>query len=135
MTVPFIATSIESATRSDRRETGNGVLSSSERANGLNIIAVRSAALSIVTSTHGMRVAPYFTPVFGVGETSSPCPSVPIPSGSSMNCDKSGVRWVLGGGIGLWNPESGVAATVGMNQVVLSGARPVFGINVILGGR
>ena len=92
-------------------------------------------ALSIVTSTHGMRVAPYFTPVFGVGETSSPCPSVPIPSGSSMNCDKSGVRWVLGGGIGLWNPESGVAATVGMNQVVLSGARPVFGINVILGGR
>jgi len=91
--------------------------------------------LSIPTSARGTRVVPYFTPVFGVGETSSPCPSFAIPSGSSMNCDKSGVRWVLGGGIGLWNPESGVAATVGVNQVVLSGAKPVFGINVILGGR
>ena len=89
--------------------------------------------LSIATNARGMRFAPFFTPVFGVGETSSPCPSLPIPSG--MNCDKSGVRWVLGGGVGLWNPESGVAATVGVNQVVLAGAKPVFGINVILGGR
>jgi hypothetical protein len=91
--------------------------------------------LSIASGARGMRFAPYFTPVFGVGETSTACPTVPIVPGSSMNCDKSGVGLVLGGGIGVWNPESGVAASIGINQVVHAGAQPVFGINVILGGR
>jgi hypothetical protein len=91
--------------------------------------------LSISSGARGMRFAPYFTPVFGVGETSTACPSVPIGPGSSMNCDKSGVGLVLGGGMGVWNPESGVAASIGINHVVHAGAKPVFGINVILGGR
>jgi hypothetical protein len=91
--------------------------------------------LSIASGARGMRFAPYFTPVFGVGETSTACPTVPIVAGSSMNCDKSGVGLVLGGGIGVWNPESGVAASIGINHVVHAGSKPVFGINVILGGR
>ena len=91
--------------------------------------------LSIASGARGMRFAPYFTPVFGVGETSTSCPSMPAPPGLPMNCDKSGVGLVLGGGMGVWNPESGVAASIGINHVVHAGAKPVFGINVILGGR
>jgi hypothetical protein len=91
--------------------------------------------LSIASGARGMRFAPYFTPVFGVGETSTSCPSLPVTPGSSMNCDKSGVGLVLGGGLGVWNPESGVAASIGINHVVHAGSKPVFGINVILGGR
>ena len=91
--------------------------------------------LSIATGARGMRFAPFITPVFGVGETSTSCPAVPVAPGSPMNCDKNGVGLVLGGGIGLWNPESGVAASFGVNHVVHAGAKPVFGINVILGGR
>jgi hypothetical protein len=76
-----------------------------------------------------LRIAPYFTPVFGVGETSTPCMN------TASTCDKSGMRWVLGGGVGVWNRTSSVSASLGVNQVVLSGARPVFGLNVIFGGR
>ena len=77
----------------------------------------------------GMRIAPYFTPVFGVGQTSTPCMN------TASTCDKSGMRWVMGGGIGVWNPTSNVSASIGANQVLLSGAKPVFGVNVMLGGR
>jgi hypothetical protein len=78
-------------------------------------------------STQGMRLAVYGTPVFGIGETSTPCPL--------GSCDKSGVRWVLGGGIGAWNPTTNISASVGVNQVMLSGAKPVYGINVVIGGK
>ena len=76
----------------------------------------------------GLRVVPYFTPMFGIGQTSAPCPGL-------MVCDQSGTRWVLGGGIGVWNPISSVSASLGINHVVLSGAKPVFGVNVAFGGR
>ena len=91
--------------------------------------------LSIASGARGVRFAPYFTPVFGMGETSTSCPAMPVPPGSPMNCDKTGVGLVLGGGMGVWNPESGVAASIGINHVVHAGSKPVFGINVILGGR
>jgi hypothetical protein len=74
----------------------------------------------------GVRFAPFFTPVLGVGQTSTSCPT---------GCDKSGTRWVLGGGIGVWNPLTSVSASVGINQVILTGSKPVFGVNVVIGGR
>lgn len=74
----------------------------------------------------GMRVAPYFVPVYGVGQTSTACPT---------GCEKSGTRWVLGGGIGVWSPGSNISASVGVNQIVLSSAKPVFGVNAVIGGR
>jgi hypothetical protein len=77
----------------------------------------------------GMRIAPFFTPVFGIGSTTGGCP-VAFPS-----CEESGIRWVLGGGIGVWNPVSSISASIGVNQVLLDGAKPVFGVNVTLGGR
>lgn len=77
--------------------------------------------------SQGLRFVPFFTPVFGVGETSTPC--------FLVSCQRSGTRFVLGGGIGVWNPISNLSASIGINQVVISGAQPVFGVNVVLGGR
>jgi len=76
----------------------------------------------------GLRFVAFTTPMFGVGQTSTPCPGI-------MTCDQSGTRWVLGGGLGVWNPMSSVSASIGINQVMLSGAKPVFGVNVAFGGR
>lgn len=90
-----------------------------------------SAPVTLVlgATQEGMRIAPYFTPVFGIGSTSTGCPTNLTP------CEESGTRWVLGGGIGVWNPLSSIAVSIGVNQVVFSSARPVLGVNVQIGGR
>jgi hypothetical protein len=75
----------------------------------------------------GLRFVPYFTPTFGVGQTSGPC--------AFLNCQTSGTRFLLGGGIGVWNPISNLSASIGINQVMISGAEPVFGVNVSFGGK
>lgn len=77
----------------------------------------------------GMRLAAFVTPVFGIGSTSWGCGLAP------GNCEESGTRWVLGGGIGVWNPTSSISASVGVNHVFLEDAKPVFGVNVQIGGR
>jgi hypothetical protein len=74
-----------------------------------------------------LHIVPFFTPIVGIGQTS--CPGV------LLDCERSGVRMVLGGGIGVWNPMTSVSASVGVNQVIRDGESPVFGINVVLGGR
>jgi hypothetical protein len=84
--------------------------------------------LTFGATTEGMRIAPFFTPLFAVGQ-SGQCPL------SDPSCERSGQRWVVGGGIGVWNPLTNVSATIGVNHVVAENARPVFGVNVILGGR
>ena len=76
---------------------------------------------------NGLHVAPYFTPLFGVGQTSTPCIVV--------SCNKSGSRFILGGGVGVWNPSTNLSASLGVSRVMLSGAEPVFGVNVVIGGR
>lgn len=75
----------------------------------------------------GMRFVPYFTPVFGIGQVNGSCGTAP--------CERSGIRLVVGGGIGVWNPLTNVSASVGINRVVHEGSSPVFGINVAFGGR
>lgn len=74
----------------------------------------------------GMRFVPYFTPVFGIGQINGSCVGA---------CERNGTRWVMGGGIGVWNPLTSVSAAIGINQVLLEGQGPVYGINVIIGGR
>jgi len=75
----------------------------------------------------GLRFVPYFTPTFGVGETSTPC--------LIASCERSGTRFMVGGGIGVWNPISSFSASIGVNQVLITGAQPVYGVNVAFGGR
>ena len=72
----------------------------------------------------GMRFVPYFTPAFGIGQ---------INDCGASTCN--GTRWVMGGGIGVWNPLTSISASLGVNQVLLQGQGPVYGINVVFGGR
>jgi hypothetical protein len=84
--------------------------------------------LMFAATPEGIRFAPYVTPVFGVGSTSLGCSGL-------GECEESGTRFVIGGGIGVWNPLSSIAASLGVNHVLAEGARPVFGVNVQIGGR
>ncbi len=84
--------------------------------------------VSFGATPNGFRVAPYFTPMFGFGSTTGEC------AVGFEDCDKSGTLAVLGGGIGVWKPGGFVSASIGFSQVVLDGAAPVFGVNVMMGG-
>ncbi len=84
-------------------------------------------ALTMTGSGTGMRIVPYFTPILGVGQLSTDC--------LTANCQNSGTRWVVGGGIGVWNPTTSVSASVGFIKVLLRDAATTFGINVVFGGR
>ena len=77
-------------------------------------------------SATGMRIVPYFTPMLGVGQIND-CGS------GTGSC--SGTRVVLGGGVGIWNPATSISASLGINHVLLEGQDPVFGVNVVFGGR
>ena len=84
--------------------------------------------LTFAAAPDGMRFAPYVTPVFGIGSTSLGCTGI-------VECEESGTRFVIGGGVGVWNPLSSISASLGINHVMADGARPVFGVNVLIGGR
>jgi hypothetical protein len=77
----------------------------------------------------GPRFAAFLTPVFGIGSTSWGCEL------TLGECRESDTRMVLGGGIGVWNPTSSISASLGFNHVFLTDAKPVFGVNVQIGGR
>lgn len=80
----------------------------------------------------GLHVSPYFTPGFGIGALRLDCTTL---NGGLGNCDTSGTRWLMGGGVGVWNPTTNVSASLGVNRVMLEGAETVYGINVVIGGR
>lgn len=84
--------------------------------------------LTFAATPEGMRFAPFFTPLFGVGSTSFGCTGL-------GDCEESGTRFVLGGGIAVWNPISSISASLGINHVLADDARPVYGVSVQLGGR
>ena len=77
--------------------------------------------------TTGMRIVAYFTPMLGIGQLSTDC--------LTPGCQNSGTRWVMGGGIGVWNPLTSISASVGFNRVMFDDAATTFGVNVVLGGR
>ena len=79
-------------------------------------------------ATTGMRIVPYLTPALGIGQINDCGAGAP-----GESC--SGTRFVLGGGIGFWNPLTSVSASLGANQVFYPGQSPVFGVNVTFGGR
>ena len=70
-----------------------------------------------------MKFVPYVTPAFGFGRAGG--------GGAS----ESGVRFLLGGGVGLYNPESSVSVHAGFQQIFISGAKMLFGVGLSLGGR
>lgn len=83
-------------------------------------------ALTMATDrSSGMRIVPYLTPVFGIGQIND--------CGGAGSCN--GTRFVLGGGIGFWNPASSISASLGVNHVFFPDQSPVYGVNVVIGGR
>ena len=89
----------------------------------LALIVGAPATVSITTDGEsGMRIVPYLMPAFGVGQINGSC--------GAADCD-SGTRFLIGGGVGLWNPITRISASLGVNQVLLDGAKPVFGVNVV----
>jgi len=84
--------------------------------------------LTFAAAADGLRFAPFLTPLFGVGSTSLGCSGL-------TSCEESGIRFVLGGGVAVWNPLSFLSASLAVNHVFAEDAQPVYGVSVQLGGR
>lgn len=72
-----------------------------------------------------MRIVPWVTPAFGFGNEKF----------DNFDQTFSGSRFMLGGGLGLYNPASSVAFSVGVQYVSIQNAQLQVGLNVVLGGR
>lgn len=70
-----------------------------------------------------VAIAPFISPGYGFGQTDD---------GSQTD---SGVRPMLGGGIGIANVRSGLGVTIGAERVMMDGARTVFGASLSMLGR
>jgi hypothetical protein len=79
--------------------------------------------MALVQRGTGMQFAPFLTPGFAVGQFSS--------NGTSTN----GSGLMIGGGLGIYNSDSGVIINVGAQHSFMNGARNTIGINVLLGGK
>jgi hypothetical protein len=81
------------------------------------------APLALVQRGTGMQFAPFLTPGFAIGQVSA--------NGNSTN--GSGI--MIGGGLGIYNAESGLVINVGAQHSFMNGARNTLGINVLIGGK
>ena len=81
------------------------------------------APLALVQRGTGMQFTPFLTPGFAIGQFSS--------NGNSTN----GSGLMIGGGLGIYNTDSGVIINVGAQHSFMNGARNTIGINVLLGGK
>lgn len=85
-----------------------------------------------------MRIVPFITPGFGFGGIrGSDRVIVVFPNGRTevRNDELSGTRFMLGGGLGVYNRASTVSFTVGFQYVAIQDAEPQFGVALTLGGR
>jgi hypothetical protein len=101
----------------------NGELGYGKPSEGTLIAGAVGMPFSLILGSSGMRFVPYVTPAFGFGSSSE--------GGSSV----SGVRFLLGGGIGLYNPESTVSVHGGFQQIFIGDAKMLFGLGLSIGGR
>jgi hypothetical protein len=65
------------------------------------------------------RIVPFLTPAFGAGHVGA-------------GLDETGVRFLVGGGIGIVNQPAGIGVTVGAQRVIISGGKIVFGLGLSL---
>jgi hypothetical protein len=79
--------------------------------------------LALVQRGTGMQFAPFITPGFALGRT------------SSNTATNDGTGLMLGGGLGIYNTESGVVVNLGAQHQFLKGASTSVGINVLVGGK
>ena len=100
---------------------------SEESAIGLSLGAPITLTLR-GSGQEGVHFVSFLNPALGVGQVDL-CPS------GSPNCEDTGSRWLIGGGVGLWNPLVNISASLGVNYVFEDHSKPVYGITVIFGGR
>jgi hypothetical protein len=85
-----------------------------------------------------MRIVPFITPGFGFGGIRGGDRVVLVrPNGvvDVRSDELSGTRFMLGGGLGIYNRSSTVSFTLGFQYVSIEDAEPQFGIALTLGGR
>jgi hypothetical protein len=63
------------------------------------------------------RIVPFLIPAFGAGNI-----------GSSLST--TGVRFLVGGGVGVLNQPAGVGVTLGVQRVIISGGKYVVGLGL-----
>lgn len=81
--------------------------------------------LSLVQRGQGMRIAVFVTPQFGLGTAYY---SDAVGGGSD-----SGTRFGIGGGVGLYNPASTLAVSLGAQYIDFPSSTGVYGVTVRLG--
>jgi hypothetical protein len=81
------------------------------------------APMALVQRGNGMQFVPFITPAFVVGQVAV--------NGNST----SGAGMMLGGGLGIYNSESGVIINVGAQHSFMNGARNTIGINLLIGSK
>jgi hypothetical protein len=82
--------------------------------------------LSLISrgSRNEMHIVPFLTPAFGFGDFN--------PDGGDSG---SGSKFMLGGGLGIFNPTSSVALNLAFQHVFVDGGQTEFGLGLVLGGR
>ncbi len=82
--------------------------------------------LSLISrgSRNEMHIVPFLTPAFGFGDFD--------PDGGDSG---SGSKFMLGGGLGIFNPTSSVALNLAFQHVFVDGGQTEFGLGLVLGGR
>jgi hypothetical protein len=82
----------------------------------------------IVGSGTGMHVVPFLTPAFGFANVGGG-------EGAGSTPSSSGTRFLVGGGVGVFNSKSSVQVSLGFQYVLIEGADTQVGLAITLGGR
>jgi hypothetical protein len=101
----------------------DGEIGYSKRDPGSFVSGYVGAPIALVQRGTGLQFVPFLTPGFAIGQLSA--------NGESLN----GTGLMVGGGLGIYNPLSGVVVNVGTQHSFMNGARNTLGIDVIIGGR
>jgi hypothetical protein len=81
--------------------------------------------IALVQRGQGMQFVPFITPAFAFAQT----------SGQSLLGSRSGSALMLGGGLAIYNTDSGLLVNVGAQHSFMNGARNTIGLNVVIGGK
>jgi hypothetical protein len=83
------------------------------------------APIAIVTRGEGMRIAPFLVPAIGFGTRNT----------AVDDQSRSGVRWMVGGGVGFYNPASTLSINLGFHQAFISGSSTLVGVVFSIGSK
>jgi len=78
---------------------------------------------------NGMKLVPWLTPAWAIGSVSHDATVFQQSSSSNGN------RFMIGGGLGFYNPDTDVLLTVGFQHIVFTGAPTAIGFGLQLGGK